>query len=185
MKERPEKGEWRDDGREGRCSGLMAGSEIKELRMSEQMEEQRPREVKLFPRVTLLLGELGRQLPVIVFLGQAFITTRRSRVTLLGDKGSLVWPITRTASCCPLLITLRGNGAPLICSFPHWQQLVGFMGRCLWGFPDNVPGLMQGIMAWSLVCHLCRLLMGKAIGVASLADSQAPRIKSLKTMPTL
>lgn len=83
MKERPEKGEWRDNGREGRCSGLMAGSEIKELRMSEQMEEQRPREVKLFPRITLLLGELGRQLPVIVFLGQAFITTRHSRVTLL------------------------------------------------------------------------------------------------------
>lgn len=66
------------------CSGLRAGSEIGELRMSEQMEEQRPREAKPFPRVTQLLGELGRQLPVTAaFLGQAFITTHAAPLVTL------------------------------------------------------------------------------------------------------
>lgn len=50
---RPKKGEWREGGWwRSACSGLEAGSEIKELRMSEQMGKQRPREVNHSPRVT-------------------------------------------------------------------------------------------------------------------------------------
>ena len=74
-------------------------------------------------------------------------------------------------------------------SFPHCQQLVCFLCWCLWGFPDNVPGLggaVQRILAlafpssWSLVSNLHGLLMGKVTGVASLEHSLAPRTESLK-----
>ena len=180
------------------CSSFRAGSGIRELKMSAQMEKQRPREGRGPSPGSHSWWGAGEAAPRGCIPGPASyhcpVTLRPLGERHFGKAEGPLWGApTLMAPRCHFW-SLWEKREPSPPSFPHCQQLVCFLCWCLWGFPDNVPGLpraMQRILAlafpssWSLVCNLHGLLMGRETGVASLEDRLAQRTMSLKDVQTL